>query len=267
MKLLVKTINNFKIELEVDPNITVLELKTLLKTKHTFSKDDIKLIFNGIVLKEDYTLNKYELKDEDFLIVLECKRNTPKSTNINTVKDEAKTISLNNDIFRQTLLTQSSINNQGNPLPTQSSINNQGNPLPTQTSINNQGNPLLTQMLMNNQSNPLLTQMLTNNLGNLRSIPNSQGNPLLTSMLMNTLGNLQSTPNSQGNPLLMHMLMNYLGNINNPLLSPELTEQEQEDIKQLMDLGYSEHIVKQAYLICGKNIELTANYLFEHNGR
>ena len=44
-----------------------------------------------------------------------------------------------------------------------------------------------------------------------------------------------------------------------------LTDKDKAAINKLKELGFSEEVVTQVYLICQKNEELAANYLFENN--
>merc|ERR1719336_835550 len=44
----------------------------------------------------------------------------------------------------------------------------------------------------------------------------------------------------------------------------QVTQQEKAAIDRLKAMGFSEHAAVEAYMVCGKNEEMAANYLFDN---
>ncbi|OMJ76264.1 hypothetical protein SteCoe_24399 [Stentor coeruleus] len=94
-----------------------------------------------------------------------------------------------------------------------------------------QSNPEVYNMLMNNRE--ALMQMMQNPL------PSQQINPEL-------IGRLPRPPPSAGSAVI------------------SLTPQEQEEVKRLMELGFSKNDALEAYLSCDKNEEMAGSLLIEN---
>ena len=71
MKLRLKTIMNVQYELTVDNAlITVEGLKQEIEKKHNIHSDNLKLLFNGVVLKDYNTLGDYNINDNALIIMM-----------------------------------------------------------------------------------------------------------------------------------------------------------------------------------------------------
>jgi len=70
MKLKIRTLKNERYEIEVDPTMTVDQLKDLIEQSHKFEKSSQSLIFAGKVLPNEKTIEECKIGSEDFLVLL-----------------------------------------------------------------------------------------------------------------------------------------------------------------------------------------------------
>ncbi|KAG7394452.1 UV excision repair protein RAD23 B [Phytophthora boehmeriae] len=78
MKLTVKTLQGVAFPLEAELTDTVVEVKQKIEGLQTFPVAQQKLIHAGKVLKDDSTLAEYNVKENDFLVVMVTKPKAPK---------------------------------------------------------------------------------------------------------------------------------------------------------------------------------------------
>merc|ERR1712238_367044 len=80
MLLTFKTLQGQTFTLEVDPTITVSDVKAKIETEKgsdTFPSGKQKLIYNGKVLENADPLSKYEINEKKFLVVMVPKPQAP----------------------------------------------------------------------------------------------------------------------------------------------------------------------------------------------
>ncbi|RLN49193.1 hypothetical protein BBJ29_003707 [Phytophthora kernoviae] len=78
MKLTVKTLQGVAFPLDAELTDTVVEVKQKIEGLQTFPVAQQKLIHAGKVLKDDSTLAEYNVKENDFLVVMVTKPKAPK---------------------------------------------------------------------------------------------------------------------------------------------------------------------------------------------
>jgi len=78
MKLKIRTLKQEKYELEVDPTITVDQLKDLIEQNYKFEKPSQTLIYAGKILPNDKTIEECKIGTEDFLVLMVKKTQSTK---------------------------------------------------------------------------------------------------------------------------------------------------------------------------------------------
>jgi UV excision repair protein RAD23 len=74
MKLILKTLKQVPHEVEFESDsITIKELKDLTEKKHNIQADTIKLVFNGVVLKDESSIASYNITDGNVLVMMVTK--------------------------------------------------------------------------------------------------------------------------------------------------------------------------------------------------
>jgi len=142
MKLVLKTLKQVPHEVEVESDETTIKtLKELTELKHGITADTIKLVFNGIVLKDENSIKSYNITEGNVLVMMVSKtkvQNKPKVEEVPVEKPKE---------------VPSSTSNTGN---TQSNINNNVGSNPS-TSVNQGGEGQGTQNTGSGQTAPNYT--------------------------------------------------------------------------------------------------------------
>ena len=74
MKLIIKNLKQVPHEVEVPSDaVTVKDLKVAIEQKHGFDSNQLKLLFNGVVLDDTKTLASYNIKDGFVIIMMNTK--------------------------------------------------------------------------------------------------------------------------------------------------------------------------------------------------
>jgi UV excision repair protein RAD23 len=74
MKLILKNLKQVEFEIFIDSEkITVKEFKKEIEKLYSFDSEQIKLIFNGTMLENDKTLEEYEIRENNHIIIMNTK--------------------------------------------------------------------------------------------------------------------------------------------------------------------------------------------------
>jgi hypothetical protein len=264
VNITLKTLKQEIYHLDIDLNITISDLKQQL-TQFGYNVSEMKLIFKGRVLEDNNTLATYNYNPEskDFIVIMTIKKPIeppkisiqPVSIQIINQNDQSNNDQSNND---------QSITNQSN------NENNENN----DQSITNQSNNENNVSLVDNENEddyedvedelPNIAQLLNQNpnilLGLIAQHPQMSQ---LFNHYPNEIQELISNPNFMQTVLSMGSQGAFGNNPN--VLQINITEEERNDINELMSLGFTENEVIQVYYACNKNKEQAAIMLFEDN--
>ena len=298
MKLILKNLKQVQYNVDVESEkSTVKDLKKEIEKAHGFDSNQIKLLHNGKVLEDAKTLEEYQIKSENVIIMMntkpivnqnpqpieQAKAKSPKkeeekpkanySEQINSLVgmgyerekvEKALNASKGNINLAIEYLTSGNIPeaSSNNPTNQQSQPNQSG-----------QQRPNLPMELRRNAS--LMKVVCRNDPEKIFILLNSlkQKNPALLNKIKENeeaFKNYLVAPISQEDidafKLMEESLrgMQGLGGRRPGQVEIRLTPEEAEAVKRLKDLGnFTQSEVLQAYLACDKNEELAANYLFE----
>uniref|UniRef100_K3WIJ7 UV excision repair protein RAD23 n=1 Tax=Globisporangium ultimum (strain ATCC 200006 / CBS 805.95 / DAOM BR144) TaxID=431595 RepID=K3WIJ7_GLOUD len=78
MKLTVKTLQGVAFSIDAEPTDTVASVKATIEAQQSFPVSQQKLIHAGKVLKDESPLSEYNVKENDFLVVMVTKPKAPK---------------------------------------------------------------------------------------------------------------------------------------------------------------------------------------------
>ncbi len=281
MKLTLKTMSNKIVNVDIEDTSTVLDLKN--KTKDSgYNPEQIKLIYSGKILANDKELSFYNLKDNSVIILMEGKKITPSiqptPATITAPQQNIPIIPTNN-IPLNNAIPNAQLAPTIIPIP----MNNLQSLLPLMMAggNGNQANLSILNSLFNflpagannhnhNHDNDGEDDSTDDNNYEEDSDPNDNTD----NFDEQTAGAISS---QQMNPAQMNQLLSILMSLNgnNPLaghnpyannmVAPELTAEENKEVDELMTLGFSRNQVVEAFIICNKDKNLAASYLFENS--
>lgn len=305
MKIVVKNLKQveYNVEVESDKN-TVKDLKDAIEKAHGFDANQLKLLHNGKVLENEKTLEDYQIKDENVVIMMNVKVKAkvdnppPKQESASAPSSEPpKQPSQPAQPVEQPQSNQQNYTEQINSLVEMGYEKSQ-----VEAAINaSRGNVELAIEFLTDGIKELAPQeeegqgegpededsiKLKKNASILKVLCHKDPNKLIT--LLNNIKERQ--------PDLYNLIKNNEAEFKRLLVEPinqddlltfrsfeqairgggsgrqgieiRFTKEEGEAIKRLKELGnFDQNEVIQAYIACDKNEEMTANYLFEQKFR
>ena len=320
MKLIIKNLKQVPHEVEVpSDSVTVKELKVAIEQKHGFDSNQLKLLFNGVILDDTKTLASYNIKDEFVIIMMNTKikpknvpvpqpeqpkpQEIPKTTaevpkpqetkpveqprpvappkdyskevqtlvEMGFVKSEAeaaiKAAKGNVDIAVEFLYSGIPQNLPEDPVP---GHEDQGGPRTQLQKIASifkvlcSQDPSALERLLHTlqQASPETMNLIKENeeeFKNLLTQPLTQEDIQDFNEMQSMFSNVQG-----GQGAGMGGGSNVHPGARPGTVQIRLTKEEGEAVKRLMDLGFTQSEVIQAYLACDRNEEYAANFLFEN---
>ena len=233
-------------EYEVESYFSINDLKNLILKKHNYS--NMKLIFSGKILKDDFTLEHYDINEENMIICIGkmFMSNTPNissirenppirpsnpNNNIN-INPSTNIPQLNNNINTSTNTTQPNQNNMGSitvnvPINPFLNITNMLSSITSNSSLTNGNNlmhffsstlnndPYVASLTSSINSNPffnILSSQL-NNQTNLSSITSSQPFVDMFSQI-SSITNINPTSNNDINNNIHNFANSFVNNLN-----------------------------------------------------
>jgi hypothetical protein len=240
-----KTLKQEIYNLDVDIMITIANLKQQLN-QFGLQTECIKLIFKGKILEDANTLEtyKYNPESKDFIVIM-----TQKIQPLNQSSNQSSNDQPSNDQpSNQSSTDQQSNNQQSNQSSNQSS-NNENDDDYEDMDENPHGIENIAHLL---QQHPEILLSLMAQYPQMSQMLNQYPNEIQE--LISNPEFMQSVV-SMGNQGVF--------NNNQNILQINITEEERNDINELMTLGFTENEVIQVYFACNKNKEQTASMLFE----
>ena len=132
MKVIFKTLKQETHEVEVDSDeITILDLKKAAEEKHKIDANSMKLVFNGTILKDENTLQSYNIKDGNVLVLMISK------VKVQNKKETTESTSNNNTTTTTTSNTNTNNNNLSNNTTIKDNNNNTSNTEKSETKKEN----------------------------------------------------------------------------------------------------------------------------------
>ena len=307
MKIIVKNLKQIEyiVEIESDQK-TIKDLKNEIEKVHGFDSNLMKLLHNGVILEDSKTLQSYNIKNENVVIMMNSKpKQKPAvpqpdtNNNTNTNNEEKKNIEKPKPDFSEKInsLVEMGYEREKVEKALNASNGNVDIAIEYLTSGNIPDNSPSNLNLGNNNTNNTNNSNNTNNNNSTNLDPELIKNASIIKILcqrnpnkiISLLNNIKLR-----SPELLNKIKQHEEDFKNYLISPitqedidnfrniqqtlrtggvrrpqiQLTKEESEAVQRLKQLGnFSQAEVIQAYFACDKNEELTANFLFEQKLR
>ena len=269
MTLIIKTLYDNNLSVDISNITTILDLKKeIYKLNENYDVCNQKLIFYGNFLDNLKKLIDYKITNKSYIILIidepDNKLNDEQDNKLNDEPDNKLNDELNNE-------PDNKLNDEPNDELDDELDNEPNESMVRALSCVGFNKEHIIQILKNTNNNITLA---TEKLGteyktdimdeikrenNHRNIQQFTSNHLLSNqfnanpqLLNNLIQSLDANYDEQ----------HYVNNNLNDVSSVELTEEENLDIESLIDLGFSKTEATQAYIVCDKDKEKAANYLF-----
>jgi hypothetical protein len=245
MKVNYKTIKNEKYSVTIPDDSEVQTLRQAIATDRSAKPELIRIIFLGKALSDGKPLSEYKIVDDSTVIII-----------INTKPISVKEAPL-----------------VPNVPPASAPIDPSGPPQPIIPPLGNLFGeaPQSTMLPLGNLFGPPSNTPADGDSEDLGSLLNGLGsNQLLTMMLLGSMMNDPETrPLIEANPgLALQMLSNpeFLNQIIGSAQEPTpLTEEEQAEVQELVEMGIPQKEAEECYHMANKNKMLAANIFFNGN--
>jgi hypothetical protein len=278
MKVNYKTIKNEKYSLEIPENSDVQTLRQAIAVDRSIPNKTelIRIIFNGKALVDGKLLSDYKIHDDSTVIII-----------INTKTIPVPTPTLTSTTLTSTTTTtpEQPINQSGPPLPIIPSMGSIFN----EPSANSEGQPNIGNLFMSStvrsqsglnignlfggERQPdtgLDTESTINGLDIGSIINGSDGGNLLSLVFLGAMMNdpemRQMVESNPGLALQIVSNPNFIRQVfHSSEESPVLTEDEQAEVQELIEMGIPESDARECYIVAEKDKMLAANIFFSRN--
>ncbi|CAG9314517.1 unnamed protein product [Blepharisma stoltei] len=260
MQIILKDLSSSQSTLEVEPTLTVHDLKQLVSAQKGLEVHLLKLLFKGRILDDSKILEEYQITSGSAIVIVASK---PKPKEPTVVHQDLPPVQPQN------------IPELQNPQPSEENIS-------ILVGMNFSREDSIRALSATNQDiNRAIDFLLSG------AIPELQDPPTAGTFdfLMQSPEFLNIVEIIRANPRELEPFLNQLETQNNELFELisrnqreflelirgaesgteiELTKAEEDEIRELMALGFSAQDAIEAYLSSGKNKELAANLLFQN---
>lgn len=253
MLVTVKSVGIKTYKYEVKPEDKLSEIVTRLYNDNNIdsNKNTIKIIYRGRFQNLDKLFSEFE--EENLTLVYVIGKNDSVPNPVNTYVETSNT---------QPSLT--SNESSSNP-PVSNNRNNE-------TSESERLRAGIGGLLIYIRSNPALTELFNNNIGLLLNVLMSPEFKTVFDKIIEGLTNNNEdlSEETESLPILLPMPLSLGMNNAQPVntfrpipVNDALSEQDQDNINTLMNLGFTREQSLEAYLMCRKNLELAASMLMD----
>ncbi|CAD8151966.1 unnamed protein product [Paramecium octaurelia] len=287
MKIIIKTLSGQTFELEVQPTDSVLNIKEKIEKVKLFEIAQQKLLRKGTLLVDDQTVGDLGIQEKDFLVVM-----------VNVKKGPPQQQPVQQQVQQPPQQPQQVQPQQ--PIEVPKPLNN---PTSTNMVIGSEYDQAIQNLIQmgfakseceaamkaafNNQNRAIeyllngipvvdqpppqpalnTNQVDQNTLQLLREQFMQNPQAVLESLQQLQQTNPQLYQQIQQNPETLIQLLMGAGQGEGDEIETEITQEEEQQLNQLMMMGFSKEDAQEGFLACDKNVETAASYLFEKQAR
>ncbi|CAD8101394.1 unnamed protein product [Paramecium sonneborni] len=288
MKIIIKTLSGQTFELEVQQTDTVLNIKEKIEQVKQFEIGQQKLLRKGTLLLNDQTVGELGIQEKDFLVVMvNVKKGPPQQQPVQQQQVQQQPLQQPQPIqIQEPVQVAKPIVSQQNMATGQEydvAIQNliqmgfakSECEAAMKAAFNNQDRAI--EYLLNGipvveqppppQQGQNVNQEHQNTLQQLREQIIQNPETILQILPQLQQSNPQLYQQIQQNPETFIQLLLGGGQEGGDEIETEITQEEQQQLNQLIMMGFTKEDALEGYLACDKNVETAASYLFEKQAR